>query len=105
MIVADMQAGYKAIRERFTSKVTLDPGANEILVQYVDGPFSHLTNHWQFSDVTDSKSPVSSVDFFIDYEFKSRMLGLLVGGMFDIAFRKMVAAFEERATKVYGRAM
>ena len=31
------------------------------------------------------------------------MLGLLMGAMFDVAFRRFAAAFEERADKVYGR--
>ena len=103
ILVADMEAGYKAIREKFTSRVTLDEAGNQILVEYIDGPFSHLINRWNFADLADGNSPACRVDFFIDYAFKSRMLGLLVGGMFDIAFRKMVEAFEKRADQVYGR--
>jgi coenzyme Q-binding protein COQ10 len=43
------------------------------------------------------------VEFFISYEFKSRTLGMLMGAMFDAAFRRFAAAFERRADIVYGR--
>ena len=98
MLIADMTIGYKAIRETFTSRVTLDPAAMKILVEYVDGPFSHMQNRWSF--VADNNG--TRVDFFIDYQFKSRMLGVLMGAMFDTAFRKFSDAFVERAGVVYG---
>ena len=102
-IVADMDAGYKAIRETFTSKVTLDRANLTILVEYIDGPFSHLENRWTFRDTVTGASPQCVVEFFIDYEFRSRMLGMVVGSVFDTAFRKFSAAFERRADAVYGR--
>jgi len=103
VIVADMSVGYKAIRETFTSRVTLDREALTILVEYIDGPFKHLENRWTFVDEPGGTGPRSRVEFFIDYEFKSRMLGLLMGGLFDAAFRKFASAFEERADALYGR--
>jgi coenzyme Q-binding protein COQ10 len=45
------------------------------------------------------------VEFFIEYEFKSRTLALLMGAMFDAAFRRFAVAFEKRADAVYGRKM
>ena len=48
VLVADMTVGYKAIHETFTSRVTLDRANRKILVEYVDGPFSHLENRWNF---------------------------------------------------------
>lgn len=104
VVVADMSVGYKAIRETFTSRVTLDPDGLKILVEYVDGPFRHLENVWTFvSEASVAGEPRSKVEFFIDYEFKSRMLGLLMGGLFDAAFRKFAEAFERRADELYGR--
>jgi coenzyme Q-binding protein COQ10 len=102
VIVADMDAGYKAIRETFTSKVTLDRPNLKILVEYIDGPFKRLENRWTFRDTVTGESPQCVVEFFIDYEFRSRMLGLIVGSAFDAAFRKFSAAFERRADEVYG---
>jgi len=101
VLVAEMSVGYKAIRESFTSRVTLDRSNQKILVEYIDGPFSHLENVWTFQDTGEA---ASSVDFAIDYEFRSRMLGILMGGLFDAAFRKFSEAFERRADIVYGPA-
>ena len=100
-LVAEMEVGYKAIRERFTSRVTLEPEAMRIEVEYLDGPFRRLHNTWGFVD--EAEPGCSRVEFSIDYEFKSRTLGLLMGAMFDQAFRRFAHAFEERADKVYGR--
>jgi coenzyme Q-binding protein COQ10 len=102
IIVADMQVGYGAIRETFTSRVTLNRDKLEILVEYVDGPFRHLENRWTFRPVEGGERSCD-VEFFIDYEFASRTLGLLMGSMFDTAFRKFAEAFEKRADFVYGR--
>lgn len=99
VLLADMTVGYKAIRETFTSRVTLDPASHKILVEYVDGPFRYLENRWSFRPVEGG----CEVVFFISYEFASRMLGLLMGAMFDKAFRKFAEAFEKRADAIYGR--
>lgn len=98
VLLAEMRVGYGAIKERFTSRVTLHPDKPAVLVEYVDGPFRRLENRWAFRDVPDG----SDVDFFISYEFKSALLGVLMGSMFDIAFRKFTAAFDARARAVYG---
>ncbi len=105
VIVADMQAGYKAIRETFTSKVTLDRPNLKILVEYIDGPFKRLENRWTFRDTAAGAAPRCDVEFFIDYEFRSRALGLIVGSVFDAAFRKFSEAFERRADDVYRRSV
>jgi coenzyme Q-binding protein COQ10 len=101
VLVADMSVGYKAIRETFTSQVVLKPADHVIDVKYLDGPFRYLTNQWRFLPGAEGGS---EVHFFIDYEFKSRMLGMLMGSMFDYAFRRFAQAFEERADKIYGAA-
>ncbi|HWT62701.1 MAG TPA: type II toxin-antitoxin system RatA family toxin [Ochrobactrum sp.] len=101
-LIADMTVGYKLIRETFTSQVFLKPEENVIDVKYVDGPFRYLDNRWTFKPVGDGSE--CDVEFFIDYEFKSRTLGLLMGSMFDLAFRKFSEAFEKRADAIYGLA-
>ena len=98
LLVAAMSVGYKAIRETFTTQVLLKPDEKVIEVKYIDGPFKYLTNTWKFTDL----DPVrSEVHFFIDYEFKSRILGAMMGAMFDRAFRMFAEAFETRAGKIY----
>jgi coenzyme Q-binding protein COQ10 len=103
LLVADMSVGYKAVRETFTTQVFLKPEEKVIEVRYIDGPFKYLTNTWRFEDRGEGRS---EVEFFIDYEFKSRILGALMGSMFDRAFRMFSEAFEKRADKIYdtGRA-
>ena len=101
LLVAAMTVGYKAIRETFTSQVLLDPEAKRIDVQYLDGPFKYLNNRWSFEPAGLGRCMVG---FSIDYEFKSRMLGMLMGAMFDTAFRKFAEAFEKRADFIYGQA-
>jgi coenzyme Q-binding protein COQ10 len=98
-LIAEMSVGYKMIRETFTSRVQLDKPRLRVLVEYIDGPFSHLENIWTFRDEPDPGRSI--VTFFIDYEFRSRTLGALMGSMFDAAFRKFAQAFEERADKIY----
>ncbi len=97
LLVADMTAGYKAIRETFTSQVLLSPGEQAIDVKYIDGPFRYLENNWGFEDVDGG----CDVKFFIDYEFKSRILGALMGAVFDRAFHMFSEAFEKRADEIY----
>ncbi|ATU91653.1 type II toxin-antitoxin system RatA family toxin [Phyllobacterium zundukense] len=101
LLIADMTVGYKLIRETFTSQVLLKPEEKVILTKYIDGPFRYLDNRWQF--VPDVNPEHSTVKFYIDYEFKSRTLGFLMGSMFDIAFRKFTEAFEKRADAIYGK--
>ena len=99
VIVADMTVSYKLIRETFTSRVTLDRGKREILVEYLEGPFRAMNNRWRFHPTGEQ---ASEIQFFIAYEFRSRTLGLLMGSIFDAAFRRFSAAFERRADQVYG---
>jgi coenzyme Q-binding protein COQ10 len=104
-LVADMQVGFKAICERYTSRVTCDANKLEVKVAYIDGPFRKLDNRWSFRDEAPGPDgrPRSTVEFFIAYEFKSMALGLVMGAMFDRAFQKYADAFVSRADAVYGR--
>ena len=101
VLVADMTVAYKVIQQTFTSRVTLDRPNLKILVEYVDGPFKHMHNRWAFRPTGER---TCEVEFFIDYEFASRTLGMLMGAMFDTAFRKFAAAFEQRARSDLRRA-
>ena len=101
IVVAQMVVAYKLLHETFTSRVTLDRPNLQILVEYLEGPFSRMQNRWTFG----ARAPhACEVEFFITYEFKSRALALLMGAMFDTAFRRFAAAFERRADAVYGKA-
>jgi coenzyme Q-binding protein COQ10 len=99
VVVADMTVAYKLMRESFRSRVTLDRANLKILVEYLEGPFSHLENRWAFHPEGERRCEVA---FFIDYAFRSRTLGLLMGSMFEVAFRRFAGAFERRADAIYG---
>lgn len=98
VLIADMTVAYKFIRETFTTKVSLDRAGRTIRADYLDGPFKHLENIWDFEDEGPDRS---AVRFSIDYEFRSRALSMLMGSVFDKAFRKFADAFEKRADSVY----
>src|SRR4051794_13231549 len=100
ILVADMTVSFKLVRESFTSKVTLDRPNLKILVEYLEGPFSKLENRWTFEPRSED---ACEVGFFIAYEFRSRMLAMLMGAMFDAAFQRFAAAFEKRADAIYGK--
>ena len=99
-VVADMTVSFKLVKETFTSEVTLDRANLKITVRYLRGPFSNMENRWTFEQRGDD---ACDLGFFIDYEFKSRMLAMLMGSMFDAAFARFSAAFEKRADAIYGR--
>jgi len=100
VVVAVMTIAYKLIRQSFTSRVKLDRENLTLFVDYLDGPFSRMHNKWVFHPKGER---ACEVEFFIDYEFRSRAFALLAGAVFDQVFRRMAGAFEQRADKIYGR--
>ena len=104
-VYADLVVGYKMVREKFTSRVTLTPpdgrGSGRIDVTYLNGPFRKLDNHWAFDA---AGACACRIDFYIDFEFRSAFLQRIMGAFFNEAVRRMVAAFESRARQVYGAA-
>jgi len=99
-LIARMTASYKLFSESFTTKVRVQPQQRVILVDYLDGPFRKLENRWTFFP---SGEDACRIQFYLDYEFRSLPLQMLMGSVFDKAFRKFSTAFEERADAIYGR--
>ena len=97
VIHADLVIGYKMFRERFSSKVLLDRPLR-VDVAYSNGPFKYLANHWLF----ESAEGGCIIDFYVDFEFRSRLMRKMIGVLFNEAVRRMVAAFETRAKALYG---
>ncbi len=100
LIIADLIIGFRMFRERFTSRVALNP-PRRIDVTYAEGPFRYLDNHWNFAPAPGG----CRVDFFVDFEFRSRLLQRVIEVLFGEAVRRMVAAFEKRAGDLYGAPM
>jgi coenzyme Q-binding protein COQ10 len=97
-LVADLTIGFRMIRETFRSDVTL-ARPHLVQVRYLDGPFRYLNNTWKLTPAPQG----TEVDFFVDFEFRSRLLQGLIGTVFNEATRLMVRAFERRAMHLYGR--
>lgn len=98
VMIADMVIGFKVFREQFTSRVMLDR-PNRVDVEYQNGPFKYLENHWVFSAGANGGC---AVDFHVDFEFRSRILEKAIGRVFTEAVHRMVSAFETRAKILYG---
>ena len=99
VIWGDLMVGFKVFRETYTSKVTLER-PDLIHVQYVDGPFRRLTNHWRFEPEDGGRA--TTIDFYIDFEFRSALMQKVATMAFNEAVKRMVGAFERRADQVYG---
>ena len=97
-MVADMLVGFKAIREKFTSRV-VKHHPDSIMVYYIDGPLKDLENSWRFTPQADGGC---TIDFCVDFTFRNPVFEALAGRYFDRAFRRMVDAFEKRADDLYG---
>ncbi len=100
VLIAEMGVAYKVFRETFTSRVTLDKPNMQILVEYMSGPFKSLENRWTFKPEGER---TCEVGFFIEYVFRSTTLGMLMGAVFEAAFRRFAEAFEKRADEVFDR--
>ncbi|HWE73120.1 MAG TPA: type II toxin-antitoxin system RatA family toxin [Stellaceae bacterium] len=98
-ILGDLLIGYKMVRERFTSRVVLSE-PDRIDVSYSEGPFKYLNNHWLFLPQSDGKC---LIDFYVDFEFRSKVLQKIMEMFFNEAVKRMVGAFEARAHQLYGK--
>ncbi|MEN0074246.1 MAG: type II toxin-antitoxin system RatA family toxin [Paracraurococcus sp.] len=101
-LIADLTIGFKMFRETFRSEVLLER-PDHVHVRYLNGPFRYLNNHWRFRPHPHGAETWTEVDFFVDFEFRSRLLQAVIGTVFNEAVRLMVRAFERRAMQLYGR--
>ena len=96
-LVADLIIGFQVFKEQFTSHVQMDKNHLIIRVEYAEGPFKYLTNNWKFIEHPDG----CMIDFYVDFEFKSRLLQTVIESLFTEAVKRMVSAFESRANQLY----
>lgn len=99
VLTADLIVAFQAFRESFRSRVTSDRHTRQIDIDYIKGPFKYLHNRWRFEDAPQGGC---IIDFYIEFEFKSKVLQVLISSVFELAVKKMVNAFEDRADKLYG---
>jgi len=98
VLSAEMAVGYGALREKYTSRVILDPALRTIDVAQTSGPFRKLENHWRFTPLAEG----CRVDFSLAYEFRNRVLNAVAGAAFGKVYVKMADAFEARARELSG---
>jgi len=102
IMLADLIISFKVFRERFGSKVILYPLVRQIETEYLDGPFKFLKSSWKFTEINENEC---EVDFFVNFEFKSRLLQSIIGVVFGEAMNRIVRAFEKRADELYGKTL
>ncbi|MCO8145943.1 type II toxin-antitoxin system RatA family toxin [Rhodovulum tesquicola] len=100
LMEADLVISFKVFRERFGSRVTLWPSLHRIDTVYLDGPFKYLKSYWHFEEIAEGRC---KVEFFVDFEFKNRVLQGVIGVVFNEAMLRIVRAFEARAEDLYGK--
>ena len=98
VMLADLVISFKVFRERFGSRVILWPEAMRVDTEYLDGPFKFMKSNWAFRDVDGG----CEVSFFVDFEFKNKILQSIIGVVFNEAMQRVVRAFEARAETLYG---
>lgn len=104
VFLAELVIAYKALSERYTSRVVLEPAEDanaehRIHVKMTDGPFHHLTNEWRFLP---KEGGGTRIEFELDFAFRSKILEGLLGKFFGVAAGKMAEAFAKRADALYG---
>ncbi|MGD9918374.1 MAG: type II toxin-antitoxin system RatA family toxin [Paenirhodobacter sp.] len=100
LLEADLVISFKVFREKFGSRVTLDPAARRVETEYLDGPFKYLKSWWKFTDLPEGGA---NVEFFVDFEFRNAILQKVIGVVFEQAMHRIVKAFEDRAAVLYGK--
>ncbi|MFQ1702230.1 type II toxin-antitoxin system RatA family toxin [Loktanella agnita] len=98
VMLADLVISFKVFREKFGSRVTLWPEIKKIDTEYLDGPFRHMESQWNFKDIEGG----CEVSFYVDFEFRNRLLQGAAGMFFNEAMQRVVRAFERRAAVLYG---
>lgn len=98
IMLADLVISFKVFRERFGSRVVLWPTERRIETEYLDGPFKYLQSTWAFAEAEEG----CEVSFFVDFEFRNKLLQSAAGLFFFDAMQRIVRAFETRAHVLYG---
>jgi coenzyme Q-binding protein COQ10 len=96
IVIAEMQVGFHYLRERYTSRIVMDPSARTIDVRQVQGVFRELENRWRFTP----EGERCRIDFSVHFEFRNRLLSAIAGSAMSLAVSSMTHAFEERAHKL-----
>jgi len=95
---AEAQVGFSFLKERFSTRVRRDANQRLITVSLISGPFKHLLNRWRFVE----HATGTKVEFDIEFEFKSKLLTVMLTNNFDHAVERLMECFSDRARALYG---
>lgn len=98
VIIGTVTISKSGVNKAFTTKNTLHK-YKLIEIELVDGPFKELNGFWRFDEL---KKDACKVSLELEYEFSSRLLGLVVGPVFNQVANTMVDSFVKQARVVYG---
>ncbi len=98
--VAALEIVRGGVRMEFATRNTVVP-PGQILMELVRGPFTRLVGRWRFEAMGEQGSRVG---FHVEFEFKSRLMGLALNPVFESVCDTIVDSFVVRAREVYGAA-
>ena len=98
-MVARIDFAVGGVSKSFTTRNRHQPDT-EVSIELVDGPFSLLQGRWRFEPLGEQGCKIS---LFLEYDFSSKVVGLVVGPVFSQIANSLVDAFQKRAVEVYGQ--
>ena len=98
VVVGTVTIAKGAVNKSFTTENHQQKN-KKIEVKLVDGPFKKLEGFWYFDAL---KEDACKVSLELEYEFSSKLLGMVVGPVFNQVANTMVDSFVKQAKVAYG---
>ena len=95
--LAEMSVEFHGLKERYVSRVRLDPRAGIIEAKHVEGPFKKLDTRWRFVPLAQG----CEIHFLTDFAFGNVLLSAVAGVAFGFVSARMTEAFIHRADDLY----
>lgn len=94
---ARLELSKVGFKHAFVTRNTLyEPERTHLTL--VEGPFHHLEGEWDFQALSDSASKVT---FWLEFEFKNRLLAMAATKLFEHIASEQVDAMVQRARQIY----
>lgn len=99
VVEATIELSKSGVEKAFTTRNRVQK--NKIIeMRLVEGPFRRLEGYWRFDPLGEHGCKIS---LDLEFDFASRVLGLVVGPVFSQIANSLVDAFHARAVEVYGK--
>lgn len=96
--IATLHINFRGISQSFTTK-NVRERPTQLQIALVQGPFRSLEGRWRFIALS---AHACRIELCLNYEFSSRILGKVVGPVFQYIAGSLVDAFVHRAHDCYG---